>query len=170
MTNHHVWWDPFWSISWISSLQMLLIHGNIAQVYLPASVSCAYFCLPFMDLIFSQLELHLSNHCCEKQPKINLKRTIRHKSAKSLPVSSVMVLQMSRQLRKKLCGFFFPPICCFPSTSEYLLGGRRGVVRHAAPGKGWTGLFYSFFSVEEHLHLVAWLGFFQKKTDYSAGN
>lgn len=108
MTNHHVWWDPFWSISWISSLQMLLIHGNIAQVYLPASVSCAYFCLPFMDLIFSQLELHLSNHCCEKQPKINLKRTNRRKSAKSLPVSSVMVLQMSRQLRKKLCGFFFP--------------------------------------------------------------
>lgn len=27
-----------------------------------------------------------------------------------------------------------------------------------------------FFSMEEHLHLVAWLGFFQKKTDYSAGN
>lgn len=36
--------------------------------------------------------------------------------------------------------------------------------------RGGLVYFTLFFSMEEHLHLVAWLGFFQKKTDYSAGN
>lgn len=65
--------------------------------------------------------------------------------------------------------FFFPLICCFPYASEYLLE-ERGVVRHAAPGKRWTGLFYSSFPMEECLHLATLLGFLQEKTDYSAGD
>lgn len=44
------------------------------------------------------------------------------------------------------------------------------MVRHAAPGKRWTGLFYSSFPMEECLHLATLLGFLQEKTDYSAGD
>lgn len=48
--KHHGWWDLFWSVSWVCSLQMSLIYGNIALFRLQFSPSYAYFCLPFMDV------------------------------------------------------------------------------------------------------------------------
>lgn len=144
-SKHHGCWYLFWSVSCACSLQMLLTRGNIALMFI-CELQLQTFIFAFSLWIWlNQLGLHLSNHCCgKKQPKINLKGTDRPKFSRSPPVSSLLVLQMSRQLRRNFC-FFSSDFHCFPSTSEYLLGGEGMVVRHAARDKGRTVFFFVFF-------------------------